>query len=84
LPNAKGSILAFVADPSLTDACYANGSSLYWRDAGALMQSTALAATAFDQAFCPLGILGDEVPRSLNAEGELIPCGVALLGHALP
>jgi hypothetical protein len=81
LTHSDGTLIAFVADPSKTDACYENASSLLWRDAGALMQSTALAATAFGQAFCPLGVLGHEVPKSLNAESELIPCGIAMLGR---
>lgn len=84
LPNALGTRLVFLADPAQIDAWYEVGCSLFWRDAGALMQSIALAATAFRQAFCPLGILGHEVPKALNAEGQLIACGVALLGRQLP
>ena len=83
LPDSDGTLIAFLADPSKTDACYENGSSLLWRDAGALIQSTALAAAAFGQAFCPLGVLGHHVPKALGAEGELVPCGVAILGRML-
>ena len=84
LPKADGTVLAFVAEPAKTEACYENGSSLFWRDAGALMQSTALVASAFDQAFCPVGILGGEVPMALDAQGELVSCGVAVLGRISP
>lgn len=81
VPDARGTMLVFLAEKSRTEAWYESGSSLYWRDAGALMQSIALTAAAFDQAFCPLGILGNEVADSLCGDGDLIPCGVAMLGR---
>jgi len=61
---------------------YAEPISLLWRDAGAYLQTTALAATAYRLAFCPLGILGNEVVAALDLNHTLVRAvGSAIIGR---
>jgi hypothetical protein len=66
LPHAKGHLLLFTGDLDMVDRAYENPASLLWRDAGAVLQSLAFAATALDLAFVPLGSLGTGVLRNLR------------------
>jgi len=82
LPAAHGTALAFLADTLAVAAAYDNGESLLWRDAGAMLQNLALAATAFRLAFCPLGILGSEVAQGLAVpRSRMIAVGAAMVGR---
>jgi hypothetical protein len=82
LPNTHGSTLFFVADNAKPNSVYELSESLIWRDGGALLQTIALACTAYDLAFCPLGLLGSEVIDALNAP-QLITAGTAVIGTSL-
>ncbi|MBU6464010.1 MAG: hypothetical protein KGL35_11545 [Bradyrhizobium sp.] len=66
LPHAKGHLLLFTGDLDMVDRAYENPESLLWRDAGAMLQCFAFAATALDLAFVPLGSLGASVLRNLR------------------
>lgn len=54
--------------------------SLAWRDAGAMLQTLALTATALGLGFCPLGLLGGEVVQALGPCGDVRAVGVAVVG----
>lgn len=81
LPGAAGTALVLVGDGKRVDAMYERPSSLLWRDAGVLLQTLALVATAYGLAFCPLGILGGSVVDSIGLAGEVRAAGVALVGY---
>ena len=81
LPGARGTAIVLLGDLARVAATYDNPDTLLWRDAGALLQTLFLAATAFRLAFCPLGILGHEVVRALGLEQRLTAAGVALIGR---
>lgn len=81
LPEADGALLVFLADAWRTKRLYSDAESLIWRDAGALLQTIALAATAFGQSFCPIGPLGGALVRALDGELQLTATGAALLGR---
>lgn len=83
LPGANGTALALLGRPALVASRYENGDSLLWRDAGALMQTLFLSASAFELAFCPLGILGNEAVRAIALSNELVGMGVAIVGQNL-
>jgi SagB-type dehydrogenase family enzyme len=55
----KSILIWFVAQPQLIDAYYQNPESLLWRDAGALLGTCYLVATALRLRCCALGITGD-------------------------
>jgi hypothetical protein len=79
--GARGTAIVLLGDVARVAAAYDNPDTLFWRDAGALLQTLFLAATAFRLAFCPLGILGHQVVQALGLEQRLIAAGVALIGH---
>jgi len=83
LPQAHGTAIVLLGDVARVAAIYENCDTLFWRDAGALLQTLFLAATACRLAFCPLGILGHEVVRALGLVQRLTPAGVALIGRPL-
>lgn len=81
LPEALGTAIVFVGDLDRVAALYERSESLLWRDAGVLLQTLALVATAYGLAFCPLGILGDLVVRSLGLPERALAVGVAMIGR---
>lgn len=85
LPSAHGHVIALMADVQLTSTIYENPESLLWRDAGAVLQTLALASEAFDLGFCPLGILGQEfVDALLPGDHHYLGVGVAVIGQRVP
>ena len=66
LPTAAGTAIVFVGDRNRIAALYERPESLLWRDAGVLLQTLALVATAFRLRFCPLGILGTAAIEALD------------------
>ncbi len=81
LPRARATAIVLLGDTTRVAAAYDNSDTLFWRDAGALLQTLFLTATAFRLVFCPLGILGHEVVRALGLEHRLTAAGVALIGR---
>jgi hypothetical protein len=79
-PQAQGDILILVADNTLTASQYENSEPLIWRDAGALMQTLHICATAFRLNFCPAGISGSELIAPYGESG-LMAAGVAVVGR---
>ncbi|MES0197021.1 nitroreductase family protein [Mesorhizobium sp. M0011] len=82
LPEANGHWIALVADIRDLSRLYSDHQSLLWRDAGAVIQAMAMVAEARDLAFCPLGILGQQVVDALlpSASG-LVAVGVVAIGR---
>lgn len=84
VPLAKGTSVVFLGDVGRVGAFYENPHSLLWRDAGALLQTLLLSATAFRLACCPVGLLGGELVEAIGLEGRLIGAGACIIGRALP
>jgi hypothetical protein len=81
LPEADGDWLALIVDIRDLSTVYSNCASLLWRDAGAIIQAMALVAESHNMAFCPLGILGQEIVSALLPNTHYyVPVGVAALG----
>jgi hypothetical protein len=82
LPDALCDYLVLLGDPAVTESRYSDSRSLLWRDAGALMQTLHLCATAYRLAFCPAGISGGEIASAIFGTGtRLIGAGVAVVGR---
>ena len=81
LPEASGTGIVLVGNMNRVAALYERPESLLWRDAGVLLQTLALVATAYRLAFCPVGILGTPVLRALGLSESLLGVGVALIGR---
>lgn len=81
LPSAGGHLILFVGDLGQVSSHYSKPESLLWRDAGAVLQACALAASAFDYAFCPIGMLGGSMLLSLKPpDDQIIAVGMAMIG----
>lgn len=81
LPLARGTAVVFLADLSRMASIYEDAESLFWRDAGALLQTLFLSATVFRLACCPLGIRGFEIADALSLREQTIATGVCLIGR---
>lgn len=85
VPSATADILVLAAEPGLTGAVYEEANSLVWRDAGALMQTIHLCATALRLGLCPMGILGHEALEAVFGERPgLLAVGSAVIGRIVP
>lgn len=83
LPEVRGTALVLAGNLSHVAAVYDSPISLLWRDAGVLLQTLSLVATALRLGFCPLGILGADVVRALfPREPEIVAVGVGLVGRS--
>jgi SagB-type dehydrogenase family enzyme len=82
VPQANGTTIVLVGDERRVGAKYENPESLFWRDAGALLQTMSLVATANRLACCFLGILGVDALRAIGLQDRLTPTGVAVIGRA--
>lgn len=56
--KAVGCTLLLIADMEKVNAAYEHGETLVWRDAGCIIGSLCLTATALSSSACPLGFLG--------------------------
>ena len=81
LPEASATAIVLVGEMNRVAAVYKRPESLLWRDAGVLLQTLALVATAYRLAFCPLGILGTPVVRAIGLSEQISGVGVALIGR---
>ncbi|WP_175525773.1 nitroreductase family protein [Bosea sp. OK403] len=82
LPQATGDFIVLLADPAKTEAAYVHAQSLLWRDAGALMQTLQLAATAFRLSFCPIGATGCGLaPAIFGPDPRMRAVGMAAVGR---
>jgi SagB-type dehydrogenase family enzyme len=81
LPQASGTAIVLVGDLDRVAAVYEQPALLLWRDAGVLLQTLALVATAYRLAFCPLGVLGTPVAHALGLPARALGLGVALVAR---
>ena len=70
LPHARGHLLLFTGDKRRVAGKYRPPESLLWRDAGAALQTCAMAAFAYGFAFCPLGDTGRAILDQLEPPHE--------------
>jgi hypothetical protein len=83
LPAARSDYIVLLADRQLTASHYSSARKLIWRDAGALMQTLHLCATAFRMTFCPAGIGGSELVEAIfGTDDRFEGVGVAVLGRS--
>jgi len=81
VPNGNPTFAALLGDIALVDGAYANPGSLLWRDAGALLATLHLCASAIGLGFCPLGLLGNEIAAALfPGNDRIVACGTAAIG----
>lgn len=82
-PHSECDYLVMLADSTAIDAFYTNAESLLWRDAGALMATLHLCATAYRLAFCPAGVLGLELIHALfGSDPRVRALGAAVIGRS--
>lgn len=81
VPQAAGHFLLFVANLRHIAQAYEQPRSLLWRDAGALLQTLSLIATALDCAFVPFGSTGSSLLDALIAPHEdYVAVGTGIIG----
>lgn len=81
LPGAQAcDIVVLLSNVARLDAVYETSQSLAWRDAGAMLQTLALTATAFGLGLCPLGLLGSEVVQALALPDDVQAVGLSVIG----
>ena len=69
-PSARGHLILFTGDKRRVAEKYRPAESLLWRDAGAALQTYAMAAFAYGFAFCPLGDTGGAILDQLDPPHE--------------
>ncbi len=79
--EATGTYLVLLAAVDLVDAAYEHAESLVWRDAGALLATLQLVATAMNLGFCQLGLLGHDIATSIQTTSTLRAVGTAVFGE---
>jgi hypothetical protein len=80
LPEGDGGLIILVGDGAKVAAAYERSQSLLWRDAGALLQTLNLTATAYGQAFCAMGVLGEPVLQAIEPPPATSALGMAMIG----
>lgn len=83
LGHGHGTTVQFAADRALLDACYRNASSILWRDAGALVTTMCLIATALGIAACPVGRVGNDVVDAAGVTEGFVGAGAVHFGGAI-
>jgi SagB-type dehydrogenase family enzyme len=79
--GAEATYLVLAADFARTEAVYDHAKSLVWRDAGAMLVTLHLTATAMELGVCLLGVLGNDVVASVLGSPKLCAVGVAMVGE---
>jgi len=80
LGHVQGTTIQFAADRALLDACYDNAGSILWRDAGALVATMCLVATALGITACPIGRVGDDVVNAAGVMEGFVGAGAVHFG----
>lgn len=80
---SAGVTLQIVADPTKVAACYENSESLVLRDAGALIATICLVATALELASVPLGRAGTGIVRAAGISEPFVGVGAVHVGAQL-
>lgn len=80
-PRANGHLLLLVANLRHIAQAYKEYQSLVWRDAGALLQTLSLLATAKNHAFVPLGPSGNALLGALaKPHANYVAVGTGIIG----
>ncbi|WP_162180713.1 nitroreductase family protein [Sphingobium sp. DC-2] len=82
LGHGHGTTIQFAADKALLDACYDNAGSILWRDAGALVATMCLVATALGITSCPIGRVGDDIVAATGVMEGFVGAGAVHFGVA--
>lgn len=81
LANSRsGTTIQLVADSAILSACYENWQSLLWRDAGAMIATLALTATALGLTAVPLGREGSDIVRAFGLSVPFTGVGAVHIG----
>ena len=84
LPTALGHLLLLAGDRRRVAKKYRPPESLLWRDAGAALQTCAMAAFAYGFAFSPLGDTGKAILGQLHPpHEEFMALGLGVFGHVV-
>jgi hypothetical protein len=84
LPVGQGTILLHAAQLARTAARYRHPDTLVWRDAGALVATTALVAEALGLSCCPLGITGEPfLSEALGSDARVLGVGGCIVGKRI-
>lgn len=76
-----GVVMWHVAQPARTEARYIHAESLVWRDAGALVATTAIVCEAMGLACTPLGATGEPwLSAVLASDGRVVGVGGCVVG----
>lgn len=81
LGAAQGTTIQFVADRELMAACYTNWETLLWRDAGALLATMCLVASALDLTATPVGRVGDAIVQAAQLPAGFVGAGAVHVGR---
>jgi hypothetical protein len=76
----KSTLILLAAEPGRYCLKYENFESLIWRDAGAMIGATAIAAHALNLTYCPLGLTGESAVALMQSQGKLLGVGAAAIG----
>jgi SagB-type dehydrogenase family enzyme len=82
VPAHRATVCWFVADPPKLAAKYVHAESLLWRDAGSLLATLSLTASALGYASCGVGCHAPDVLRTMLPDPSLVGVGGCLV--ALP
>ncbi len=81
LSLSNATLIWFLADVERTESKYKNPVSLIWRDAGALIMTIQLVATALEMNSCAIGTLGEPyISDIFQKYGNYFSAGGILLG----
>jgi hypothetical protein len=78
--SASGTTIQLVADTAILSACYENWTSLLWRDAGAMIATLSLIATALELTAVPLGREGTDIVRAFGLDAPFTGVGAVHIG----
>lgn len=81
LPNGVGTAILVLLTPEITRAKYEAPQSLMWRDAGALLATLHLTATACGKRSTLIGLLGERWPEYMGLAPRMIPAGILVIGE---
>lgn len=79
-PEALGFAITLIGNEGLLKAHYSEHESLFWRDAGALMQTLLLSFEAFGLHSCMLGVSGAELVKALGLKAPARAGGIIVVG----
>jgi hypothetical protein len=81
--EARGHFVLLVANLAHAQQAYENPHSLLWRDAGAVLQTFSLSASAAGMLFIPLGLSGRRILDAISSPHEgYLAVGTGIIGKA--